>query len=284
MSRSALLPAVRCDGLVHIYRLKGTEVVALRGVDLQIDTGQTVGLLGPSGSGKSTLMALMAGFLRPSAGRLQIGDHDVNEMTERDLLTLRAREVGVVFQNPARNLLPYASAVENVVFAQRAGDRPRRGRRRHAGELLDAVGLRESHSKAVRALSGGEQQRVAVATALANDPRLLLADEPTSQLDHDNSAAVVELLQEVNREFGTTVVLVTHDPEVGAAMQRTVTIRDGLVGSEGRGGEQFAVVGPNGTLQLPPEALEVLPPGSLARLTVRENGVDLRFARRGGDG
>jgi ABC-type lipoprotein export system ATPase subunit len=270
------MPAVLCDNLVHIYRLEDTEVVALRGVDLQIEYGETLALLGPSGSGKSTLLSLLGGLLRPSAGRLYVAGHDIGKLTSRQMLSLRLRDVGVVFQNPGRNLLPYATAGENLAFAQQGSRRSRASKRRRAQGLLDAVGLSESGRKPVRALSGGEQQRLSVAVGLANGPTVLLADEPTSQLDRANSEAVIELLKSANADLGTTVILVTHDPEVGAAMGRTVTIRDGRVGAEGRRGEEYAVVGRDGSVHLPQEVLDLLPPGSLARVLRRDTGVELQ--------
>ena len=273
---AAAPPAVRCDGLVQIYRLEGTEVVALRGVDLTLDAGETVAFLGPSGSGKSTLLNLLAGLLRPSAGGLYIHGRDMSRVTERQLLGIRARDVGVVLQNPGRNLLPYATAFDNVLFAQRASRRRRSVKRRRTTALLDTVGLGPVARTPAGELSGGEQQRLAVAVAVANGPRLLLADEPTSQLDRDSSTAVIGLLQAANTDLGTTVVLVTHDPEVGAAMGRTITIRDGRVGGEGRAGEEFTVIGRDGTLTLPEDVLEVLPPGVLVRVERGEDGVYLR--------
>ena len=269
-------PAVLCDNLVHIYRLEDTEVVALRGVDLQIEYGETLALLGPSGSGKSTLLSLLGGMLRPSAGRLYVAGHDIGKLTSRQLLSLRLRDVGVVFQNPGRNLLPYATAAENLAFAQQGSRRSRASKRRRSKGLLDAVGLSESSRKPVRALSGGEQQRLSVAVGLANGPRVLLADEPTSQLDRANSEGVIELLKAANTDLETTIILVTHDPDVGAAMGRTVTIRDGRVGAEGRRGEEYAVIGRDGSLHLPQDVLDVLPPGSLARVLRRDTGVELQ--------
>jgi ABC-type lipoprotein export system ATPase subunit len=230
-------PAAHGQGLTHVYRSEGTEVTALRGVDLEVARGETLALLGPSGSGKSTLLSLLAGLFRPTAGRLVVEGRDLVEATERQRTALRARDVGVVLQSPGRNLLPYANALENLVFVQRAGGRGRAARRRRARELLGLVGLADAGPKPMRALSGGEQQRLAVAAALCNEPRLLLADEPTSQLDEDNSARLAELVRAVNRELGTTVVVVTHDPMVGAAMERTLTLAAGqLVGALGPGG------------------------------------------------
>jgi len=258
---------VACLGLVHIYRLEGNDVVALRGVDLDIDGGSRVALVGPSGSGKSTVLGLLAGLLRPSAGRLRIGEHDVGRMSERELLGLRATDVGVVLQNPGRNLLPYSTPLGNVAFAQRMAARGRRNGRLPAPlELLDRLGLAPVARQPVLSLSGGEQQRLALAVGLAHRPGLLLADEPTSQLDLEARRQVLDLLRHANEDLGTTVVVVTHDPDVGEGMGRTVTIRDGRVGAEGRRGEEYAVVGRDGSVQLPPDTLDVLPPGTLARV------------------
>jgi putative ABC transport system ATP-binding protein len=221
--------AVRGQALTHVYRSEGAEVTALRRVDLEVARGETLAVLGPSGSGKSTLLSLLAGLFRPTGGRLVVEGRDLVEAAERERTALRARDVSVVLQNPGRNLLPYANALENLVFVQRAGGRGRAARPRRAREVLALVGLADAGLKPMRALSGGEQQRLAVAAALCNEPRLLLADEPTSQLDEDNSVRLAELVRAVNRELGTTVVVVTHDPMMGEAMERTVTLAAGQV-------------------------------------------------------
>jgi ABC-type lipoprotein export system ATPase subunit len=200
----------------------------------------------------------------------------MSRLSERDLLSFRAREVGVVLQDPRRNLLPYASAAGNVDFAQSPTRRTTKSKRRRTRDLLGAVGLDDRATAPAGQLSGGEQQRLAVAVAVANGPQLLLADEPTSQLDAAATAEVVELLRAANEDLGLTVVVVTHDPEVGAALGRTVTIRDGRVGTEGRAGEEFAVVGRDGTVQLPQDVLDLLPPGSLTQVLRRDQGVELR--------
>jgi putative ABC transport system ATP-binding protein len=227
--------AVRGQGLTHVYRSEGAEVTALRGVDLEVARGETLALLGPSGSGKSTLLALLAGLFRPTGGRLVVEGRDLVQAAEQERTALRARDVGVVLQSPGRNLLPYANALENLVFVQRTGGRARAARRRRAREVLALVRLADAAPKPMRALSGGEQQRLAVAAALCNQPRLLLADEPTSQLDEDNSARLAELVRAVNRELGTTIVVVTHDPMVGAAMERTLLLTAGQVVGVGPG-------------------------------------------------
>jgi putative ABC transport system ATP-binding protein len=267
--------AVRCDGLVHIYRSAATEVVALRDVDLAVEEGESVALLGPSGAGKSTLLWLLAGLLRPSAGRLWVHGREISRLSLRELDRLRAQQIGVVLQNPARNLIPHATAAHNIAFAQRAGPARRRERHRRIGELLEAVGLLGVAHRVAGRLSGGEQQRLAVAVALANWPRLVLADEPTSQLDHASALSVVELLSTAVVRFGATVVVVTHDPAVSDAFDRTVTIRDGRVGAEGRRGDDYVVIGRDGSVQLPPELHGILPPGARARVAPTPDGVRL---------
>ena len=269
---------VRCDGLVQVYGAPGQEVTALRGVDLEISAGETVALLGPSGAGKSTLLWLFAGFLRPTAGIVEVCGRRLADLTPRSATNMRLREVGVVMQTPARNLLSYETAAGNVQFAQGPTRRSGSVKRRRTAALLDAVGLSGVAHRPAGRLSGGEQQRLALAVALCNGPRLLLADEPTSQLDHRSAASVIDLIRAANEDLGTTIVLVTHDPAVGKAMGRTVTIRDGRVGAEGHAGEEYLVVGRDGSIQLPPDLLEVLPPGSLARAVPTADGVELHRA------
>jgi len=275
---------VECESLVQIYRVVDLDVVALSGVDLTVSGGEAVALLGPSGCGKSTLLALLAGLLKPTAGRVVVAGRDIGKLDERQLLGLRRTDVGVLLQNAGRNLLPYASALENLTFAQRGTGRRRRARRSRAEKLLGTVGLDGTARKPVHALSGGEQQRLGLAVSLVNGPRVLLADEPTSQLDAGNADRVVRLLRDSRDRWGTTVVVVTHDPAVAGALDRTVTMRDGRVGAEGRSGEEFAVVGRDGSVQLPTDVLDLLPPGSLATVVRHEDRVELRPARdpRGG--
>jgi ABC-type lipoprotein export system ATPase subunit len=265
-------------GLFHLYALEGREVVALQGVDFSVEVGEMVAMLGPSGSGKSTMLAILGGLERPSAGRVLFDGVDITKLSETQLTLLRRRQLGFVWQVPARNLLPYASAWDNLELPMLLAGVPSGRRRRRGRVLLEAVGLERSASLPIRALSGGEQQRLAVAVALANNPPLLLADEPTSQLDRANVERVVELLKEARGDLGTTVVLVTHDAAVAAEMDRTVTIRDGRVSGEGRAGAEYAVVGPTGSLHLPDDALEVLPPGSRVEVEVGPDQVVLRPA------
>lgn len=265
--------AVTCRGLVYIYRLEGYDVVALGGVDLEIAPGESVALLGPSGSGKSTLLSLLAGLLRPAAGRASVDDIDLAKASEAELSRMRATTVGVVLQGAERNLLPYLTAEQNVRFAQRGAaahgvvDLP------SPRDVLSMVGLgiRGQLRRRPASMSPGERQRLALAVAMAHRPGLLLVDEPTSQLDTGARDEIVLALESVRRA-GTTVVVVTHDPEVGARMGRTVTIRDGRVGAEGQLGEEFALVARDGSVHLPPEVLAVVPPGTRLRVQVTPDG------------
>jgi putative ABC transport system ATP-binding protein len=261
--------AVSARGLVHIYRMHGQDVVALTSVDLEIAAGEMVALLGPSGAGKSTLLRLLAGVQRPSAGRLRVGGHDLVAADDAEVDRLRAGGVGVMVQGAVNNLLAFASPHDNVALAQvpaaRAGidglDDPR--------VVLDRVGLADVADRPVGRLTPGQQQRLAVAVSVAARPAVLLVDEPTSRLDHRYRDEVLATLHGINADSGTTVVAVTHDPDVAAAFGRTVTIRDGRIGAEGRGGEEFAVVGRDGSVQLPPRVRDRIPPGSLLRVADR---------------
>ena len=268
--------AVRCEGLVQVYGTTGQEITALRGVDLDVADGEMVALLGPSGSGKSTLLWLLAGLMRPTAGIVEVMGIDLRRLTAAGATDMRLRQVGVVMQTPARNLLSHETAFGNVQFAQRPTRRSPKAKRARSRALLDAVDLGPVANRRAGRLSGGEQQRLALAVALANGPRLLLADEPTSQLDQDSAAAVLDLIRAANQDLGTTVIAVTHDPDVGTTLGRTVTIRDGRVGAEGRAGEEYIVVGRDGTIQLPDDLLGLLPPGSLAQAHRTAEGVELR--------
>jgi ABC-type lipoprotein export system ATPase subunit len=257
-----------CDNLVKIYKVADLEVVALQGLDLLVDAGEMIALVGASGSGKSTLLNILGGLDTPSAGRAAVAGHDLVAMGRRERTRYRRRVIGFVWQQTAKNLLPYLSAVENVelpMILNGSGDRAR------AMELLRTVGLAERADHRPERLSCGEQQRVAVAVALANRPEVLLADEPTGELDTATSAEIFDLLRHVNAELGTTVVIVTHDPLVSEQVQRTVAIRDGRTSSEtlrrsqlsDEGehemiAEEFAVLDRAGRLQLPRAHVEAL--------------------------
>jgi ABC-type lipoprotein export system ATPase subunit len=267
---------ISCRGLVSIYKLEGYDVVALAGVDLDIEAGEAVALLGPSGSGKSTLLSVLAGLMRPAAGRVTVGEVDLSKANDADLHRMRATDVGVSLQGASRNLLPYLTAEQNVRFAQRGVPSDRRRELPSPREVLSLVGLAARNRSRLTpgTLAPGERQRLALAVALANRPGLLLADEPTSQLDSAARDEVLVALDAVRRS-GTTVVVVTHDPEVGERMGRTVTIRDGRVGAEGHRGEEFARVARDGSVHLPHDVLELLPPGTLVRVVARPDGTAL---------
>jgi ABC-type lipoprotein export system ATPase subunit len=251
--------------------------VALRGVDLDVRAGERVALIGPSGSGKSTLLTLLSGLLRPSAGRLRIGTTDLGSLDERALLRFRATGVGTLLQGAGRNLLPYATPEQNVRFAQQATRRRARRTLPRPADLLGSLGLADLRHRPLGALSAGEQQRVALAVAVANAPGVLLADEPTSSLDHRYREQVLDLIDLINTAFGTTVVVVTHDPEVGDRLGRTVSMRDGRVGAEGRRGELYSVVGKDGSVHIPDQLLADWPAGTLVR--IEDAGGDLRISR-----
>jgi ABC-type lipoprotein export system ATPase subunit len=256
---------VRTRRLVHIYRAEGHDVAALAGIDLSVQAGEFLGLLGPSGSGKSTLLNLMGGLFRPSAGQISIGDLELSTATTGELDAMRAGTVSLMLQGAARNLLPYYSPLDNVAFAQAAARRIDGKRLRDPRDVLASVGISEHADSPLRSLTPAELQLAALAVALGPGPGVLLADEPTGQLDHRSRDRILDTLRSVNTEWGTTIVLVTHDPDVAASLPRTVTIRDGRIGGEGRSGEEYSVVSADGFLPLPAHALEDLPPGTLVR-------------------
>ena len=231
---------VSCAGVGQIYHVDGADVTALSEVNLRIAPAETVALFGPSGSGKSTLVSLLAGLRRPTLGQVRIGAAELSQLSERQVLQVRGRQIGIVVQNPSRSLLAYGTAEDNILFARRA--LPRQVRRTLVPPivLLRQLGLEALAGQAAGRLSGGEQQRLSVAVAMSVTPRLLLADEPTSQLDSHNRDVVVELIARVNAEFGTTVVVVTHDPIVADAMHRRITLAGGRVVDDGTVPDRFA--------------------------------------------
>jgi len=267
--------AVTCRRVVHIYRAEAGDVVALSGVDLSIAPGEMLALVGPSGSGKSTLIALLAGLMRPSAGRITIGTYDIGKLSDAEISRLRGTEIGVVLQGVTRNLLPYASLEANIRLAQSRAAKSRGVRLDDPERILALVGLGGQGSATVGQLAPGARQRAALAVGIAAGPGLLLVDEPTSQLDTAGRDEVIAALETVNAERGTTIVVVTHDGEVGERLGRAVTIRDGRVGAEGRGGQDFAVVAGDGTIQLPPEVLGDFPPGTLFTVDRGDGAVSL---------
>jgi putative ABC transport system ATP-binding protein len=263
--------AIRTLGLVHIYRSEGHDVAALSGVDLSVDAGEVVGLLGPSGSGKSTLLALLGGLFRPSAGKIFVGDHELSALSPAELDAFQARETSLMLQGAGRNLVPYLTVRENVEFA--AAQARRLGAAvASVDEGLELVGASDFADAPLAQLSQGQLQMAALAVAMAPSPGVLLADEPTSALDRVARERIVAALLRVNRERGTTVVVVTHDPDVAARLPRTVTIRDGRIGGEGRSGQEYAVVTADGFVPLPVHIRVALPPGTLLRIEAAGEG------------
>ena len=220
---------IRCEGLVKIYKIEDVEVVALQGLDLTIRRGEVMGIIGPSGSGKTTLMNVLGGLDAPSAGKAVVHGTDLIRISDRQRLRYRRRTVGFVWQNVSRNLIPYLTATENVQLPMILSGR---FDHRRAERLLRLVGLGHRLRHRPVTMSGGEQQRVAIAIALANQPPVLLADEPTGSLDTENTIRLLEVFDTVRRELGVTVVIVTHDTSMARALDRYVQIRDGKTSTE----------------------------------------------------
>jgi ABC-type lipoprotein export system ATPase subunit len=273
-------PAILCENLVKIYKVAELEVVALQGLDLLVEPGEIVAVVGASGSGKSTLMNILGGLDDPTAGRAVVVGRDLARMRSHERTDYRRGVVGFVWQQTARNLVPYLSGTENVELPMLLGGVPGPERSRRAAALLDLVGMDARRTLRPERLAGGEQQRIAVAVALANRPAVLLADEPTGELDTESASLLFEALRRVNAELGTTIVLVTHDPLVAEHVGRTVAIRDGRTSTETlrRGGgaaaglleEEFAVLDRAGRLQLPRAHVEAL--GLRRRVRLRLEG------------
>lgn len=267
---------VICEGVVHIYPGEERPIVALRNVELEVPAGELVGLLGPSGSGKSTLLGVLSGLLRPTAGKVWVAGHDMTRLDDRGLSRLRATELALLLQDPLQNLIPYATAPENIAFAQRGARRRRWPIRWSPDELVDIFDLGAAAYRPVYELSSGEQQKAAMASAVATSPRVLVADEPTTNLDAAGREAVIEGLRRAHRLSGATIIVATHDAITASAFARTLTISHGLIGSEGRGGRRFAVVGSDGAVQLPVDVAARYPAGSLFRVVVTDAAVELR--------
>jgi len=281
-----------CENLVKIYKVADLEVVALQGLDLEIAGSEMMALVGPSGSGKSTLMNILGGLDTPTAGRVVVGDYNLLAMTRRQQVLYRRQMVGFVWQQTARNLLPYLTAQENVELPMALNRLPAGERRARAAQLLAAVGLADRLNHLPDRLSGGEQQRVAIAVAMANRPALLLADEPTGEVDSEASIAIFDALRVLNEESGVTIVIVTHDYNVASRVDRVVGFRDGRTSIEvlrrrGVDGaplteEEFAILDRAGRLQLPQSYIEALEMRDRVKLRLREDHVGV-YPDRNGD-
>jgi putative ABC transport system ATP-binding protein len=269
---------VESHNLVKIYKANNLEVVALQGLDLHVPRGEMLALVGPSGAGKSTLLNILGGLDEPSAGRCEVAGVDLTRLTRRERLLYRRRIVGHVWQQTSRNLLPDLTLIENVTTPMMLAGYPANRRRVRASELLRLVGLGDRLDHKPERLSGGEQQRGALAVALANEPPLLLADEPTGELDSVTSTEVLRLLRQLNAELGLTTIVVTHDTHVAEAMDRSVAIRDGRTSTEVRHAEtdeETVIIDGVGRLQIPRAALDAIPFGGRARVHVAGDHVEL---------
>ena len=291
---------ILCENLVKIYRVANLELVALQGLDLIVERGEMLGIIGPSGSGKSTLMNILGGLDRPSAGRVLVEGRDLRKIPDSALDGYRRTTVGFIWQQSSRNLVPYLTAEENVTLPMTfAGATPREKSQR-AKELLDAVGLSARRRHRLAQLSGGEQQRVAIAVALANRPKLLLGDEPTGEMDTTTALAIYELLRELNQRYNLTTCIVSHDQAIARHVDRVVAIRDGKTSTEtirqsfaanqtGDGSEtaekredifhELVVLDSAGRLQVPKDYLEKFAIRGRAVLDITEEGILIRPAQ-----
>jgi ABC-type lipoprotein export system ATPase subunit len=294
---AAAAHAIVCDNLVKIYKVAELEVVALQGLDLVVEAGELLAIVGASGSGKSTLQNILGAVDMPTAGRVEVAGFDLTSLSERERTLYRRRVVGFLWQQTSRNLLPYLTAAENVELPMTLDGVGRKRRGGRVRNLLELVGLAERARHRPDALSGGEQQRAAVAIALANEPTVLLADEPTGELDSESANQLFETLRGVNRELGVTVVVLTHDPLVSEQVQRTISIRDGRTATEtlrrrehGQLGdervvaEELAVLDRAGRLQLPSEYVAALALHQRVRLALERDHIAIWPQRsRGAD-
>lgn len=267
--------AVEMAGVVHLYHQAGVDVVGLRSVDLDVEAGEMLALVGPSGMGKTTVLRLMAGLMTASAGSVLVDGKELGQLRASDRRSLLAGEISYVVQDTLANVLPYATVEENLWFAQHGAVVRGHAPRWTPEWLLDYLGLVPMASARVATLPMGMQQQVAIASGVAAGPRLLLADEPTGQLTAVATAEVINLLHRVNAS-GTTVVIVTHDTAIASQFPRAITIRDGRVGAEAREGQEYAVIDRVGSVQLPPDVLERLRPNTRVRIVQTELGVELR--------
>ncbi len=286
-------PLILCENLVKIFRLEAhdgsgssEEVHALQGLDLAIAAGEMIGIVGASGSGKSTLLNVLGGLDRPTGGRALVAGRDLGRLSASALDAYRRETVGFVWQHGARNLISYLTAEENIevplTFSGQGGE----AARQRALELLEMVGLSNRVGHRMEELSGGEQQRVAIAIALSNSPALLLADEPTGELDTATAQTIYDLLRDLNKSLGLTIVIVSHDSGIAKHVDRVVAVRDGKLASEtlrvqkAEGEEhhleELAVLDSAGRLQIPREALERFNIRRRVRVEVTEDGILIR--------
>ena len=250
---------VKCEGLFKIYKTSDIEVVALRGLELSIDSGEVIAIVGASGSGKSTLLNILAGYDSPSAGSVKVGNYNLLQMNEDQSVRYRREEIGFIWQDTSQNLFPYLSSIENIELPMLVSKISKKKRLSRAEYLLELVNLSDRRDFKPFQLSGGEQQRIAIAVALSNSPRLLLADEPTGELDYNTGQEILQLINSVNVELGTTVIIVTHDQLISSSVNRSITIKDGKTSTERRRDidpssnidQEYHLIDSSGQLQIP---------------------------------
>ena len=284
---------IQADNLVKIYKTKDIEVLALQGLDLTVEKGELVAIIGNSGSGKSTFLNMIGGLDKPSAGKLFVAGKNLFTLNEKELVEYKRDTVGFVWQNNARNLLPYLTALENIMTPMHLTNR--KNKREWALELLELVGMSHRKNNRLQQLSGGEQQRIAIAIALANEPKLLLADEPTGSVDRRTADYIYDLFVRLNRDKGQTIVIVTHDTTLAKKVKRVVAIRDGKISSERilkeefsdlskasavnwqeleETQEEYAIIDRAGRLQIPRDLLDKLElPGNKVKLLMQEERI-----------
>lgn len=289
---------IECDNLVKIYKTEDIEVVALQGLDLTIKVGEVTAIIGKSGSGKSTLLNVIAGLDRPSAGSIRVAGHNLLKFNDDQLKHYNRETIGFVWQNNARNLIPYLTAQQNVaVPLMITGHKARKDR---AKMLLEMVGMGHKLTSKLSQLSGGEQQRVAIAIALANEPKILLADEPTGAVDHATADHIMEVLNNLNKKLGITIVIVTHDRKVSKMVNRVIAINDGMIGSEmvklddlpsGFGNDdpydtsqthdEFSIVDKKGRMKIPEDIMKhwSIEGGEKIRVEKTEDGFEVKVEK-----
>lgn len=293
-------PLVTCDNLVKIYKVADLEVVALQGLDLEVEPGEMISIVGASGSGKSTLMNILSGLDIPSAGRCIVEGYDLTRLSAAQRIHYRRYVVGQIWQQSGRNLLPELSAEANVELPQMLSGVGATQRTQRAHELLELVGLKGMEKKRPMELSGGEQQRNAIAVALANSPKLLLADEPTGELDSVTAGEILHLMRTLNQQLGLTIITVTHDSAIAAEVNRTIAIRDGrtstetvrretvlenieahmlagsaIIGLPTETHRESILIDRAGRLQLPKEAIDNIPYNGRAEVRILEDHVEI---------